>query len=175
MAHIHELYDFTASAYILHPSEPKVCLHFHKKLHKWLQPGGHIELNEDPLEALEHELLEETGLKSGEWEVIELTDQPHPRNSKTIPMPLHIEVHSFNETHKHIDFGFLIKSRTEILKPQKGESVKIGWFTKSEIIELNKSGQLNDGTLDICAWILSNQTLSNQLHKPANFAVKESP
>ncbi len=52
MPHIHELYDFTASAYILHPTESKILLLLHKKLGKWLQPGGHIELSEDPLQAL---------------------------------------------------------------------------------------------------------------------------
>jgi 8-oxo-dGTP pyrophosphatase MutT (NUDIX family) len=58
MPHIHEKYDFTVSAMIMHHSEPKLGLHFHKKLRKWLQAGGHIELHEDPLQALEHELLE---------------------------------------------------------------------------------------------------------------------
>ncbi len=65
MAHIHEHYDFTVSAYVLHPTQPKIALHFHKKLFKWLQFGGHVELDEDPAQALTHELLEEAGFKTG--------------------------------------------------------------------------------------------------------------
>jgi 8-oxo-dGTP pyrophosphatase MutT (NUDIX family) len=35
----------------------------HKKLGKWLPPGGHIEPNELPDDAACREVLEETGLK----------------------------------------------------------------------------------------------------------------
>ena len=41
--------QFTTSVYIL--EEQKVLLIFHKKLQKWLPPGGHIEPNEAPPEA----------------------------------------------------------------------------------------------------------------------------
>lgn len=153
MPHIHEKYDFTVSAMILHPSEPKLCLHFHKKLRKWLQPGGHIELNEDPVQALEHELLEETGLILSDCEVIEPSEQPKPRGEKTLPLPIHLNVHSFNETHKHIDFQYFIKSNTVQFSPNEDESPIIKWFTIDEITELHSKGELFDGTYDICSWI----------------------
>ncbi len=57
MAHIHEKIDFTASVYIVFKN--KVLLHKHKKLGIWLQPGGHIELDEDPNEAALREAKEE--------------------------------------------------------------------------------------------------------------------
>ena len=49
MAHIHEKIDFTTSVFIVR--DGKVLLHKHKKLGIWLQPGGHIELDEDPNQA----------------------------------------------------------------------------------------------------------------------------
>ena len=49
MAHIHEKIDFTTSVFIVRNG--KVLLHKHKKLGIWLQPGGHIELDEDPNQA----------------------------------------------------------------------------------------------------------------------------
>jgi len=153
MPHINELYDFTVSAYIMHPTEPKLCLHYHKKLRKWLQPGGHIELNEDPLQALEHELLEETGLTIKQYNIIEPTDQPRPRNTKKIPLPININVHSNDSMHSHIDYVFLVKSSTVKLLPQQGESPIIEWLTIDEIYKKHKSGDVFDGTLDICQWI----------------------
>ena len=43
---------FGVSVYVFDFKKRKFLLIKHKKLKKWLQPGGHIELNEDPEEAL---------------------------------------------------------------------------------------------------------------------------
>ncbi len=51
---------FTASALII--DEGKVLSVYHKKLGVWLYPGGHIEADENPEEALFREVREETGL-----------------------------------------------------------------------------------------------------------------
>lgn len=157
MAHIHELYDFTVGAYILHPNEPKICLHLHLKLNTWLQPGGHIELNEDPEEALAHELLEEVGFFADDYEIIKTQEQPSPRGSKPLNMPFHLDVHRFGDTeHKHIGFGYLVQAKTDKLSPQEGESKEIAWFSIDEVRELHRKNKMYDGTLDICEWIFSN-------------------
>jgi 8-oxo-dGTP diphosphatase len=156
MPHIHELYDFTASAFVIHPTERKLCLLKHKKLNKWLQPGGHVELNEDPIQALEHELLEETGLVLSDCEIIEPSEQPIVRGQKTLPLPQHINVHDFNEVHKHIDMQYLIRSNTDQLNPADGESQQIEWFDVQTIRQLHSSGEVFDGTLDLCEWIFKN-------------------
>jgi 8-oxo-dGTP pyrophosphatase MutT (NUDIX family) len=59
MAHIHEMIDMTVSVYIVR--DGAVLLHHHAKTGKWLPPGGHIELDEDPNEAAIREAKEETG------------------------------------------------------------------------------------------------------------------
>lgn len=153
MPHIHEHYDFTAAAYIVHPTEPKICLHFHRKLKSWLQIGGHIELNEDPLMALTHELEEEAGLKQGDYQFIELAEQPKAKKYKYIPLPMTINVHEITEKHKHIDIVFLVRAKTDRLKPQKGESQEIGWFNKDEVEQLFQKGVMKQGTYDTCLWI----------------------
>lgn len=66
MPHIHEgdgQHDLTAGAFIIRfdQDEPKGLLHFHRKLHKLLPIGGHVELNESPWQAIAHELDEESG------------------------------------------------------------------------------------------------------------------
>ena len=41
----------------------RTALHWHARLQRWLPPGGHIEPNEDPVQAVLREVLEETGLE----------------------------------------------------------------------------------------------------------------
>ena len=58
MAHIHNepgQHDLTVSAFIINVSDkenPKILLCRHKKLGKLLQPGGHVELDENPWQAV---------------------------------------------------------------------------------------------------------------------------
>jgi 8-oxo-dGTP pyrophosphatase MutT (NUDIX family) len=52
--------QFTATAYIV--KENQVLLHFHKKLGKWLPPGGHLEEGETPPECAIREAKEETSV-----------------------------------------------------------------------------------------------------------------
>ena len=51
---------FTATGFVVH--EGHVVLHWHHKVKAWLPPGGHINENEDPVEAVLREILEETGI-----------------------------------------------------------------------------------------------------------------
>jgi 8-oxo-dGTP diphosphatase len=153
MPHIHELYDFTTSAFILHPTEPKLCLHFHKKLQCWLQPGGHIELDEDPAEALERELKEETGLTPHDYTFVGDPDQPHPRSAKTIRLPMHLSVHSVDGAHHHIDFTYLVRAKTTTLAPAEHESQQIEWFDIDQINKLYAQHLVFDNVYDICSYI----------------------
>ena len=54
---------FTASAFVLSPRRDAVLLIFHKKLGRWLQPGGHIEPGDTMLMgAACREVAEETAI-----------------------------------------------------------------------------------------------------------------
>ena len=153
MAHIHEMIDFTTSAFVLHPTEKKLLLLKHRKIGKWLQPGGHIELDENPWEALKHELLEETGLALNKCELLLQTSQPNARGSEVLPLPFHINQHPFNEKHQHIDLCYLLRANTQTLteKPDGADAIK--WLSRTEIKKLNTDQELFDGTYDICEWI----------------------
>lgn len=54
---------FTASSFVLSPDGASVLLILHGKLHRWLQPGGHIDPEDlDVLAAAKREVAEEVGI-----------------------------------------------------------------------------------------------------------------
>ena len=52
---------FTATGFVVH--DDRVLLHWHPKVQEWLPPGGHVDENEDPVQAVLREIHEETGLR----------------------------------------------------------------------------------------------------------------
>ncbi|HEX7633224.1 MAG TPA: NUDIX domain-containing protein [Candidatus Saccharimonadales bacterium] len=127
MPHIHELYDFVVAIYIVH--DDNVLLVNHPRYGKWLSPGGHIELNEDPEEALYREVAEETGLKvtilGAKPPAVTLTTKPLSR-------PDYVDVHEANPPHKHISLTYFAKSESgEFVR--SAEHTELRWFTASEL------------------------------------------
>ena len=55
---------FTASAWIINPSSIEVLMLHHKKLNKWLQPGGHADGQLDLEKVARKEAKEETALNN---------------------------------------------------------------------------------------------------------------
>ena len=53
---------FTVTGFLI--AEDSLALHWHQKVKAWLPPGGHVEPNEDPIQAVRREISEETGLDS---------------------------------------------------------------------------------------------------------------
>ncbi len=100
--------QFTATVYLFH--ENRVLLHRHKKLGKWLPPGGHLEANETPPEAAIREVKEETGLDFLFLEDEHLKISAY--NGTSIPRPFLCLLENIPEyngvpQHQHIDFIFL--------------------------------------------------------------------
>jgi 8-oxo-dGTP pyrophosphatase MutT (NUDIX family) len=112
----------TASAIVV--GEEGVLLHFHKKLRMWLQPGGHIEANETPLDAALREVFEETGLRA-----VALSDRPRL---------LHLDVHQAG-AHTHLDLRYLLRA-SGVPAPPEGESQLVRWFSWNEAMEIADAG-----------------------------------
>lgn len=129
MPHIHDLIDFTVDVFIIH--EKKVLLIFHKKHSMWLQIGGHIELNEDPEQALFREVKEECGLD------IEIIGNKEPntevKGTKFLYPPIFLNIHDINETHKHVGLYYIAKARSDKFVLNNKEHKDIRWFTKEEL------------------------------------------
>jgi 8-oxo-dGTP pyrophosphatase MutT (NUDIX family) len=143
MPHIHTQpgqHDHTASAYLFRVdmNEPKVLLHMHKKFGKYMQFGGHIELDETPWQAITHELLEESGYSIEQISVL----QPKDRIAKLTdaamhPHPVTHSTHALPNKHFHTDvaYAFTVDNAPKTL-PSDGESTDIRSFTRSELVDL---------------------------------------
>lgn len=118
---------FCASAFVVDPNTKRLLLVFHKKFHKWVQPGGHIEEGETPEETAYREVYEETGIK------IELLGNRFPREDDFI-RPLGIQRNRNLEGDTHIDIIYAaIPKKTENLTLNQEESLGIGWFTRKQL------------------------------------------
>lgn len=120
---------FCVSVYVINPNNRTFLLINHKKLGKWVQPGGHIELNEDPEEAAIRETLEETGI------AIKLIGQRMPRNQDFI-RPLAIQKNIIKPEHMHIDIVYMaVPSESDTIIINEVESNGANWFTIDEIMQ----------------------------------------
>jgi 8-oxo-dGTP pyrophosphatase MutT (NUDIX family) len=92
-----------------------VVLHRHRRLRRWMQPGGHIDPGELPERAVIRECVEETGLPVR-----------HPGAGPTL---LHLDVHRAAQEHIHLDLRYLVWAPDEEPVPGPGESQDVAWFS----------------------------------------------
>ena len=131
MPHIHEKIDFTASLFIVHDN--KVLLRMHDKYNTWLGVGGHIELDEDPLEALHREVKEECGL---EFELVGKPVMQFSEESVDLPVPAFMNRHHTSPGHDHIDLLYVARAKTLEINPAPDEKpVEFRWFSAAELSE----------------------------------------
>ena len=145
MAHIHTKpgeHDHTASAVIIRTDgdEPRILLHLHKKLHRYMQFGGHIETDENPWDAVKHELLEESGYEMSQLKIL----QPKKflrsvTDAKLHPVSIYHKTHIFNETHFHTDIAYAFVT-TEEPKHEVAadESTDTVLLTRQELVNFPK-------------------------------------
>jgi len=123
---------FTASALII--DEGKVLSVYHKKLGVWLYPGGHIEADENPEEALFREVREETGLQVeiiGEKDET-LSDKAADVSALHMPYAMLCELVG---DHYHNDIIYLcrIVGKNEKFTHNPKESNEIGFFELKDL------------------------------------------
>src|SRR5579875_29761 len=91
-----------------------MVLHRHKRLGRWMQPGGHVDPGETPADAALREAQEETGLHLA-----------HPAGG---PRLLHVDVHDAAGGHVHLDLRYLLVGPDDDPAPPPGESPEARWF-----------------------------------------------
>jgi 8-oxo-dGTP pyrophosphatase MutT (NUDIX family) len=106
----------TASAVVV--GERGTVLHLHKRLGRWMQPGGHIDPGEEPPVAALREAIEELGLAVS-----------HPEEG---PQLIHVDVHEAALGHTHLDLRYLLFAPADDPHPPPGESPEARWFDWEE-------------------------------------------
>lgn len=99
---------FTASGFVVDPARARAVLIHHGKLHRWLQPGGHVEPDDaDVVAAARRELREEVGL----------TELPlHSEAPGIFDLDIHLIPPRGDEpAHQHFDVRFLFVSAAQPL------------------------------------------------------------
>src|SRR5262245_8831657 len=114
---------FTASAILVSASGEEVCLVYHRKLSRWLQPGGHFEREDEGSveRAALREVHEETGCRA-------------ERVSGTA-VPFDVDIHGIPKrgrepAHLHLDLRILARA----LSPCKTVARKIEWLALSDAL-----------------------------------------
>ena len=99
---------FTATGFVVY--DDAVLLHWHPKVKEWLPPGGHIEDNEDPVQAVLREIHEETGVSAEVVPTCDLLDLDYP--TQVYP-PFTIMVEDIQDPvdgyHQHIDMIYFCR------------------------------------------------------------------
>lgn len=122
MAHINELIDYTAGVYIVH--KDRVLIRKHDKYGFWIHVGGHIELDEHPVEAAIREAKEEVGLDvtipNYKGQLAKETGKKlgSIEPATPLPTPKHMNIHPINETHQHLDLIYYGTSETDEVIPE---------------------------------------------------------
>jgi 8-oxo-dGTP pyrophosphatase MutT (NUDIX family) len=106
----------TASAIVV--GRRGTVLHLHKRLGRWMQPGGHIDPGETPPAAARREAEEELGM------VV-----THPVDG---PRLLNIDVHEAALGHTHLDLRYLLIGTDADPAPPPGESPQARWCSWDE-------------------------------------------
>ena len=132
MAHVHQGIDFVIGVYIVYRG--KVLLVRHKKLRKWLPIGGHVELDEDPEQALFREIKEECGLR------VKVMGSRRPKiifpGFKSLLAPRYLNIHRISNSHRHIGMMYFATAKTDKVTLAVKEHDEIRWFSKRELAKL---------------------------------------
>ena len=136
---------FTSTGFVI--NDDSLLLHWHSKVKAWLPPGGHIEQNEDPSEALIREVFEETGLLVHILQTGQNLGFEYP---KQIPSPFTILIEDINDNeigkHQHIDMIYFC---TVADNQDSFKDLKAGWFwVQKEHLDKRLLLKNHEGDLD---------------------------
>lgn len=119
----------TGSAWVVsHDGQRHLLLH-HRKLNRWLQPGGHADGDTNVANVALREAIEESGI---------------PRLRIVQETPLDVDVHLIparyandgaliEEAHEHHDIRFLVKAEGDDPIVVSDESHDVQWFTSEQV------------------------------------------
>ena len=117
----------TGSAWVVDAPRRRVLLTHHRKLAKWLQPGGHADGDPDLLAVALREAREETGLTR----LRAVSSEPFDVDRHWIPP------HGGIPGHWHLDLRFLVEADSEEELCVSDESHDVRWADLGAVAALN--------------------------------------
>ena len=119
----------TGSAWIMTPDGQKSLLLHHKKLDKWLQPGGHADGETDIAAVARREAVEESGLRN-----LRLSHTiPLDVDVHRIPERYSLEGELIEDAHDHHDLRFLFIAEDGQNLVLSDESNELRWCSPDEV------------------------------------------
>ena len=119
---------FTATGFVVNGNA--TLLHWHHRVQAWLPPGGHIEPDEDPVQAVLREVKEETGF---DVEIIPTQPTPEISNLTQVISPRTILVEDVYDQkvgkHQHIDMIYFC----HLPGPRPPAPQGWQWFTRKDL------------------------------------------
>lgn len=121
----HPVGHVTGSALVARPHGREVLLVHHRRLDRWLQPGGHTDKDDASVFATaRREAMEETGVANLRAPI-----------GETI---LDVDVHEIPErpkepAHLHFDVRYLLTTEEREIRPQALEVRGVSWFSVAEL------------------------------------------
>jgi 8-oxo-dGTP pyrophosphatase MutT (NUDIX family) len=135
MAHLHYALDLCIEAFIV--NDGAVLLRMHDKFNKWTGPGGHIDPNEDPNEAVKREAMEEAGLEITLIDPTNFQKEDAGDNWELVP-PMFLNRHHINGHHDHSCLVFAATCTTREINPRAEEKdVDFVWVTAIELEDMH--------------------------------------
>jgi 8-oxo-dGTP pyrophosphatase MutT (NUDIX family) len=143
---------FTATVILISQEHPqKILLGLHRKLGKWLPPGGHIEETENPSEAAIRETCEETGI-----DVTPFFPKERPLDGHATALPVPdfffeetIPAYGDKPEHKHLDLIYVVHVPEVAPVFDINESSDMRWFTKEEALQLDTYPNIKQEILQV--------------------------
>ncbi len=120
---------FTASAWVVNPSQNKVLMLYHRIYQAWTWPGGHADGDEDLLHTAIRETQEETGLTCVR------TLSPLPLSLETLAVQAHEKRGKYISPHLHFNLSFLLEAEENWpLTPKEDENQAVAWRSIDQIL-----------------------------------------
>lgn len=135
----------TGSAWLLNPAQDKVLLTLHRKLKRWMQPGGHADGDSDTLRVAIREAEEESGICG----IVPVSCDIYDIDIHLIPE----RPASGEPAHWHYDIRYLLRAPHETYAISN-ESDDLAWWSAQDFIK--KRAHIDDSVLRMAQYYPTN-------------------
>lgn len=128
----------TGSAWVVSHDRKRILLVHHRKLGRWLQPGGHADGQAAVEQVALREAIEESGI--ADLRLAPLGPEPTPLDVDVhlIPARFDAQGRQTEPEHEHHDIRFLVLAGHADAPQVSEESHAVAWFTPDEVRQLTQ-------------------------------------